>query len=104
MKRKEIPFSCDKLLEALDETLAFAQGKITLRTTTLPPPAKNATPVQIAHIRRRMNVSQSHFAKILNVSQITAKNWENGRSKPSGPARRLLEIAESHPHVLTTTE
>ena len=101
MKTREIPFSGGELLEALDETLAFAQGKATLRTTTLPPPAQTATPSRVANIRMRMNVSQSLFAKMLNVSQITAKSWENGRRRPSGPSLRLLEIAEAHPHVFT---
>ena len=104
MKTKEIPFADHELLEALDETLAFAKGKATLRTTTLPSPAKVATPSHIADIRRRLNVSQSLFAKMLNVSQITVKSWESGRRQPLGPARRLLEIAEAYPQVFTRTK
>ena len=104
MKKKEIPFDVADLTGALDEALAYAKGKATLRTTTLPSPAKVAKPLHIARIRRRMNVSQALFAKMLNVSQVTAKSWENGRRQPSGPACRLLEIAEAHPQVFTMTK
>jgi len=40
MKKKEIPFDVADLTGALDEALAYAKGKATLRTTTLPPSAK----------------------------------------------------------------
>ena len=40
MKKKEIPFDVADLTRALDEALAYAKGKATLRTTTLPSPAK----------------------------------------------------------------
>ena len=104
MKKKEINFAAEDLLGALDETIAFAKGKATLRTTVLPQPpaAELSQPSRIIRIRRRLNVSQSVFARMLNVSPVTAKSWENGRRQPSGPACRLLELAESHPNLFMT--
>ena len=101
MKMKEYAFDAEELVGALDETIAFAKGKATLRTTELPrPPTEDVSqPSRITDIRRQLNVSQSVFAMMLNVSPMTAKSWENGRRQPSGPARRLLEIAESHPRL-----
>ena len=99
MRKKEFAFEAGDLLDALDEAIAFAKGKATLRTTELPRPPKAAVskPSRIIRIRQRLNVSQSVFARLLNVSPVTAKSWESGRRQPSGPACRLLEIAESHP-------
>ncbi|MCL1887994.1 MAG: helix-turn-helix domain-containing protein [Kiritimatiellaeota bacterium] len=99
MKKKEMAFAVEDLMGALDETIAYAKGKKTLHATLLPSPpkAEMPQPSRITRIRRQLNVSQSVFAMMFNVSPMTAKSWENGRRLPSGPARRLLEIAESNP-------
>jgi putative transcriptional regulator len=52
-------------------------------------------------VREKVGVSQSAFAALLGVSARTLQDWEQGRRKPSGPARSLLRIAERHPEVLT---
>ena len=51
-------------------------------------------------VREKVGVSQSAFAALLGVSPRTLQDWEQGRRKPSGPARSLLRIAEKHPEVL----
>ena len=51
-------------------------------------------------VREKVGVSQSTFAALLGVSPRTLQDWEQGRRKPSGPARSLLRIAEKHPEVL----
>ena len=104
-QRKDYDFNAKDLMSALNETLDYARGKVTLRSThhSLPPKATPITAKQIAGIRRRLNVSQTVFAKTLNVSPITAKSWESGRRTPCGAALRLLEIALQYPDVLTGT-
>ena len=52
-------------------------------------------------VREKVGVSQSAFAALLGVSARTLQDWEQGRRKPSGPARSLLRIVERHPEVLT---
>jgi len=44
-------------------------------------------------IRESMDLSQSAFAAMLGVSLRTLQDWEQGRSKPSGPALSLLKVA-----------
>jgi len=102
LKRKEFDFDANEQLGALDETLQHARGKITLRTTRVPLPKKAAPmpPEKVVALRRALNVSQTVFAHLLNVSPMTAKSWETGRRSPCGAALRLLEIAASNPNVL----
>jgi putative transcriptional regulator len=59
------------------------------------PPAYS--PARVAHIRtRRARMSQSVFAKLLNVSVSTVQKWEApGADKhPSGAAAKLLQVIE----------
>jgi putative transcriptional regulator len=58
------------------------------------------TPAQIKAVRRKVGVSQSSFAAMLNVSPRTLQEWEQGRRQPNGPARSLLAIAAKRPEVM----
>ena len=60
------------------------------RTTRLDPPDVQA-------IRKAANISQSQFAKLIGVNLRTLQNWEQRRTKPTGPARALLKIVASNP-------
>ncbi|HLL81875.1 MAG TPA: helix-turn-helix domain-containing protein [Longimicrobium sp.] len=51
-------------------------------------------------IRERLGLTQEQFAVALCISVKTLRNWEQGRREPSGPAMRLLQIAEKHPEVI----
>jgi putative transcriptional regulator len=54
----------------------------------------------IVMVRGNLGLSQSKFAAILGISADTLQNWEQGRRRPTGPARVLLKIAARHPKVL----
>lgn len=51
-------------------------------------------------IRSKFHLTQNEFAKLLNISVATLRNWEQGRRRPEGPARVLLNVANSNPEVL----
>lgn len=51
-------------------------------------------------IRRSYNLSQNQFAAMLGISLATLRNWEQGRRKPEGPARVLLQVAAKHPNAV----
>ncbi|RMF64687.1 MAG: helix-turn-helix domain-containing protein [Bacteroidetes bacterium] len=51
-------------------------------------------------IRAQMQLSQEDFAHVLGISVRTLQNWEQGRRRPTGPAMKLLRIAERHPELL----
>jgi hypothetical protein len=46
-------------------------------------------------------VSQQVFADLLNASASAVRAWEQGAREPDGPTRRLLQIIERDPGVLT---
>ena len=48
-------------------------------------------------IRKAANLSQPRFAKLIGVNVRTLQNWEQGRTRPTGPARALLKIVASNP-------
>ena len=48
-------------------------------------------PVDVKAVRRRLGKSQSEFARMIGVSVSTLQNWEQGRRRPEGPARALLQ-------------
>ena len=41
----------------------------------------------IVRVRGKLGLSQSKFAAILGISADTLQNWEQGRRKPTGPAK-----------------
>ena len=51
-------------------------------------------------IRSQFNLTQNEFANLLNISVATLRNWEQGRRRPEGAARVLLNVAQRHPEVL----
>ena len=54
----------------------------------------------IKRIRQKTGLSQVIFAGSLGVSPKTVEAWENGRNKPEGDSRRLLEVIRDDPDFL----
>jgi putative transcriptional regulator len=98
--KKEHTFNEAELVGGMQEALAHAKGKLTLKTTSVPRRTTTMTPASIALIRRKLRASTPVFAAYLNVTADTVRGWEKNRRVPSGPALRLLEIAAKRPEVL----
>jgi len=60
------------------------------------PPIKQYTPAQIKKIRTSSHASQPVFAKCLNTSTSTVRQWESGTKKPSGIARKMLSLVDNN--------
>lgn len=95
-KRKLLVSDYDELKKGLEEVLAHAEGKITLKCEEIdiPEPPLEYTSEEIKRIRGLGPYSQGIFAKILNVSPRTVQAWESGNRIPSHSALRLLEIID----------
>ncbi len=92
-----------ELISGMMEIVAHQKGKITLRTTTveMPEPPPELSPTDVSKIRSKvLHMSQGAFAKLLGVSVRVVQSWEQGEKKPSGAARRLLQVAERSPDAL----
>ena len=57
-------------------------------------PKRSFSAMDVKRIRARSRVSQAVFAEVLGINKSTVQHWEQGRKKPSGAARRLLDIID----------
>lgn len=94
----------DDIKEGLESAIDYERGKMDLRTTEfkIPNEPPEISRKKIKSIREDiLGVSQPLFAKILGVSAAAVKAWEQGSKKPSGTARRLLQLVEREPKILS---
>lgn len=82
-----------EILAGIQEIKKYKAGEGVLKTRELREPAP------AVEIRKRLQLSQAAFAGLMGVSLRTIQDWEQGRRKPSGPAKALLRIAEQRPDV-----
>jgi putative transcriptional regulator len=73
---------------AMDDITMRVMDKICLPET----PDFNAA--RIKEIRKKTRMSQTVFARVLNVGGTTVAQWEQGLKNPSGPSARLLDVIE----------
>ncbi len=91
----------EALRGSLEEAIAFHRGKTTLRAHAWRlEPAPSFAARDIRRLRSRLRISQGVLAAALNGSLATVQSWEQGRRRPEGAARRLLEILARHPQSL----
>ena len=73
------------------------------RTSTLEGfPAARRTHIaapDVKAVREQIGLSQSEFARLMQVSIKTLQNWEQRRRNPTGPAAALLKIVTTAPDV-----
>lgn len=63
-------------------------------------PKVTLTTYQIKEIREHLKLSQTVFAKLLNVSPSSIRQWEQGKRQPTGATKVLLDLLKRSPHVL----
>lgn len=85
----------DELLQSVKEAAAIEGGKMKPSRQF-----KVKSGADVAAVRTKMGLSQSKFAALLSISEDTLQNWEQGRRKPTGPAKVLLKVAALHPEAL----
>ena len=83
----------DDLVQSLKEAKAIArkEAPASRRITVTTPDAKA--------VREQLGLSQSEFARLMQVSIKTLQNWEQHRRNPTGPAAALLKIVRTAPDV-----
>jgi len=85
-----------EIITSLKEAIAWAGGDdLPVRITRVEVPNTD-----VRAVRRRLRLSQSQFAARFGFQPATLKNWEQGRTKPDGPARVLLAVIAHHPEAV----
>ncbi len=83
----------DDLQEGLLQAIDYANGKGSARTVTYTiDPVIKLNKDQIRDIRMQARMTQNVFADYLGVSVKTVEAWECGRTRPTGPACRLISL------------
>ena len=92
-----------ELMEGAQQMADHATGKkikgvreVTRELKSLSPMSKK----EIVDLRRKLKVSQSAFAMLLNISTKTVQKWEQGENQPNGSSLKLLTIAKRNPKML----
>ena len=90
----------ERLKAGLEEGIAHAKGEIALKTIELPekPPLVDAD--TLAALRQAAQMSQTVFARVMNVSPKTVQSWEQGTRVPSMASRRLIQVFSQRPEVV----
>lgn len=81
-------------MEALHEVGAIDKQTMREFDDACLTPVLPLSPEEIKSLRMREHISQSVFARYLNVSKNLVSDWERGIKKPGGPALRLLTVIQ----------
>lgn len=81
----------EKLLQGVREA-----GEIT-RGERAPAREHTVDSTMVKELRATLKLSQPQFAGLLQVELGTLRNWEQGRRKPTGPAKALLRAIKKDP-------
>jgi putative transcriptional regulator len=85
-----------EVIAGLKEAIAWAAGEdVPVRVTTVEVPT-----IDVRAVRRKLHLSQSEFAARFGFQPATLRNWEQGRTRPDGPARVLLAVIAKHPEAV----
>jgi len=73
---------------------AGAISKVTMREFDVlcPPPVRGFSAGDVKRLREGLNFSQPVFAHHLHTSASTVRKWEQGETRPAGPALKLLNV------------
>jgi putative transcriptional regulator len=86
----------ERIVEGLEQAIAWTKGENERVRVTL----VHVPQVDVREIRTRMGLSQAQFATRFGFPPATLRNWEQGRSRPDGPARVLLAVIAQHPEAV----
>jgi putative transcriptional regulator len=84
----------ERLIASAKEAQAIAKGQLAPAGVYVPPE------VDVKSIRRKLDRSQEDFAAEFGFSINQVRDWEQGRSHPTGGARAYLTIIREEPNLV----
>ena len=99
LKKQPSPRAGSRIVASLKEAVDWVEGNQLkdsgVRVTTVDVPT-----VDVRATRKKLGLSQARFASKFGFQTATLKNWEQGRTRPDGPARVLLAVIARHPDAV----
>src|SRR3981081_1270512 len=86
----------ESIIQGLKEAIAWSKGE----NENVRVPLVHVPKVDVRKVRLKMGLSQAQFATKFGFPPATLRNWEQGRSRPDGPTRGVLEVISRHPERL----
>ena len=94
----------EKIAEAIENDVGepLPDIRVSLKEMEDEKVACTHTPEQIMlrTIRKKLGLSQSNFAQLIQTPIGTLRDWEQGRYNPPGSVICLIKIANKHPEVI----
>ena len=94
----------EALIKSLQNVIDFENGDsdkcIVRRRKIDVRPLKEYTQEEIKALRNGRQVSQVIFAEIMGVTPQAVEAWESGKRKPTGTAKRLIQLIEQDPNII----
>ena len=84
----------DQLMAGAGDALAYAQGDTSRGVT------HSVATVDVAAIRKKLDLSQAQFADTFGLEKSAVQEWEHGRRRPDRAARVLLRVIERNPEAV----
>ena len=90
------PTAGSRIIASLQEAVDWVEGNgASVRVATVEVPS-----IDVRATRLRLGLSQAAFAAKFGFQAATLRNWEQGRTRPDGPARVLLAVIAKHPEAV----
>lgn len=86
-----------ELIQSAHEALAIAKGETEPAGVFVP------ESVDVAAIRKRLNLSQAEFARRYGLPLGTLRDWEQDRRSPDRAAVVLLSLIDRNPNMVADT-
>jgi len=99
--RKKIKAAIGNTVQSLISSnmkTSFTEKELKALGVEIPKVIINAKDIQ--KIREKTKLSQNVFAKVINVSSSSVKQWEQGKRIPTGSTKVLLELLKENPDIL----
>lgn len=93
IRKRQRQRPAELILRGLEQALAVAEGRAKpARVHVVRVPA-----IDVKALRAKLDMSQEEFARHFALPLANVRNWEQGRTEPTGPARTLLLIIDREP-------
>jgi putative transcriptional regulator len=81
-----------QIISGLRSALKIAKGKAKKDTFRVYP--------DVAELRKKLNLSQTEFARTFHFTPSRVRDWEQGRFQPDAATSAYLTVIEKHPETV----